>query len=92
MRGALVVLGFVLVMGTGLAFRIGMSMRQTKLRAKRASAELKVATENARARNELRKNWANEHEVISEHNFVAFPHDSQTIGGVTVSCPKCKGL
>lgn len=92
MRGALVALGFVLVMGAGLAVRIGLTMRRTKVRAKRASAELKVATENARARNKLRRDWSNEHEVISDIRFVGFQHISQTIGGTTVSCPKCKEL
>jgi hypothetical protein len=92
MKGTMLVLSFVLVVGTGLAVRVGLTMRRTKLRAQKASAEIKVATENARARRELRKNWSNEHEVISDVRFVGYPHQSQTIGGTTVSCPKCKEL
>lgn len=92
MRGALVVLSLVLVVGTGLSVRVGLYLRRTKARAKKASAELKIETENVRARNELRKNWSNEHEVISDIRFVGFPHQPQTIGGTTVSCPKCKEI
>lgn len=92
MRGALVALGFVLVMGTGLAVKVGLHMKQTKDRAKTASANLKMDVENARARNKLRRDWSNEHEVISDNAFVGFKHVSQTIGGTTVSCPKCKEL
>lgn len=92
MRGALVVLGFVLVMGTGLAVRVGLTMKRTKDRATRASVEIKTTVENSQARHALRRNWANEHEVLSDSTFVGFKHEPQTIGKVTVSCPKCKEL
>jgi hypothetical protein len=92
MKGALMLLGILLTGGTGVAAYLGNRLRKDKARAKKASLELRTETENARVRRRLRRDWANEHEVISDYNFVAFPHKTQTIGGIEVSCPKCKEL
>jgi hypothetical protein len=92
MRPAMMFIGVILTGGTALSVYLGMKLKVTKERAKKASAELKADAENNRARRKLRSDWANEHEVISDHSFKSFPHESQVIGGVTVHCPKCKEL
>lgn len=92
MRPAMTFIGVILTVGTGLSIYLGNNLRKTKARAKKASAEIRQHASETRARNKLRNDWANEHEVISDARFVGAKHEDQTIGGITVSCPKCKEL
>lgn len=92
MRAGLILLGFVVTMGTGVAVYLGRSVKETQDRAKATSARIKEDVENNQARRALRRDWDNEHSVLSDNAFAGFKHDSQTIGGVEVSCPRCKEL
>jgi hypothetical protein len=92
MRAVLITLGVIVTMGSGVAVYLGKMAKDTQDRAKAASVRIKQDVENNRARMKLRRDWANEHEVISDISFKAFPHEPQTIGETTVSCPKCKEL
>lgn len=92
MRPAMLIIGVILTGGTGVSLYLGNKLRQTRKRAMKASAEIRQHAQETRARNKLRTDWANEHEVISDVRFVAFPHNPQKIGGIEVSCPKCKEL
>jgi len=88
----LIILGFVVTMGTGVAAYVGRRAKQTKDRVKAASAKIREDVENNQARRTLRRDWDNEHDVLSDSAFVGFKHEPQTIGGITVFCPKCKEL
>lgn len=85
-------IGVVLTGGTGLALYLGNNLRKTKARAEKASAEIKQHNAEIQARRKLRNNWDNEHLVLSDRAFAGFKHETQIIGGIYVSCPKCKEL
>jgi hypothetical protein len=89
----------LLVAGTIIAGYLGMRLRkikaieeETQARASAASENIKADLEAKRQRDELRRNWDNEHMLISDEAFVGFTHLSVNIGGTIVSCPKCKEL
>jgi hypothetical protein len=85
-------LGVVLTGGTGFAVYWGLQLKKTKDRAREMSQKLKQERADKMARDLLRRDWDNEHELLSENAFVGYKHDPQTIGGYTVACPKCKEL
>lgn len=88
----MIILGFVVTMGTGVAVLVGRKAKETRDRARFASARIREDVENHQARRNLRRDWDNEHDVLSDNAFVGFKHEPQTIGGTTVFCPKCKEL
>lgn len=85
-------IGVILTGGTAVSVYLGMKLKVTKARARKASAEIRQHAEENRARRKLRSDWDNEHQVLSDNAFAGFKHETQTIGGIEVSCPKCKEL
>lgn len=85
--------------GTGVAMYVGLKLRrtlgieqETQNRAKKASEDIKSDLEFKRQRDKLQRDWENEHLLFSEETFAGFSHFTENIGGVNVSCPKCKEL
>ena len=85
-------LGILLTGGTGVAVYLGSKLRNDKKRAALASKSIKAELEAKRQRDEIRRNWENEHILFSDEAFTGYAHFSVNIGGTTVSCPKCKEL
>jgi RNA binding exosome subunit len=65
---------------------------ETQERAKNASENIREDLELKKHRDELRVNWDNEHRLFSDESFTGFEHTTQVIGGVIVSCHKCKEI
>jgi hypothetical protein len=92
MRAMMTLIGSILILGTGLSVYLGAKMKVTKKRAIAASKQIKLTTEQHQARMKLRRDWDNEHAVLSDATFAGFKHLPTEIGGVVVSCPKCEEL
>jgi hypothetical protein len=99
MKNSMVLLAALVVGGTGMAAYVGLKLRktlgierETQDRAEKASENIKADLEAKRQRDELRRNWENEHLLLSDETFAGFAHFTTTIGGINVSCPKCKEL
>lgn len=86
--GGVIVAGFY---GNKLR-KIRVIENETQERAKNASENIREDLELKRQRDELRKSWDIEHVLLRDDVFAGFKHEEQTIGGIVVSCHKCKEI